>query len=116
MLNLGEPLPPDAPEPTPLARVVGRHGQLWFRSDVWDCMWYRDDDNDRTAYTWTEALDAGPLRPVIEHACPRGCGPMLHHDFHEHEGKRRWCDFQEVCKNCGFQESGTLLCKGDCGD
>jgi hypothetical protein len=116
MLSLGEPLPLGCAEPPPLTRVVDRHGRLWFRSDAWGFAWFLDDDDANDYYRWPEVCESAPLRPVIERECPQGCGPMAHHDFHDHEGARRQCNFQEACRTCGFQESGTLLCKGDDDD
>jgi hypothetical protein len=112
MLNLGEPLTLDCVEPAPLARVVDRHGRVWIRSDAWGFLWFLDNSTDRDAYEWPEVCESAPLWPVIEKSCPRGCGPMLRRDFHDHEGARRQCDSQEVCRACGFQESGALVCNG----
>lgn len=116
MLNLGDPLPLGTPEPGPLARIVDRHDRLWIRGDAWCFLWFLDDDAEPDAYQWSEVYESAPLRLVIEKPCPRGCGPMTYHAFHDHEGGRQWCDFQYACRTCNFQESGTLPCKGDDDD
>ncbi len=111
MLNLGQPLTAADLEPPPNTWVVDEHDRLWVRSDAWDCQWFADGD-DTTPLTWADIVTGGPVRPVIERDCPRGCGPMVYREYHDHDEPRSYCHTQNACQTCSHRQTAVIRCGG----